>query len=570
MEREERFEKALQDANEAGVSMYGPQTAAEDRHLWAVSEPLKYHSSLHDFRPRKFEAELAHPNVTPTKYVPEKVRIQNSLSSEKFEGMYLGTVWDKHRGGIHIPLGNEDRDRSKEVQPPMRFTPRTQAERIEEQAYNMGPRSPAGSAMSPRFPQWVEPSSPPRATLSLERFSPDSLWGAAQTPVAKFLSPRRAMLHPSNSATESQWSGESPRVTVFDFTENALKEHQTMEQMLSSRSSNAYDNLSSPREEPGVVDSTVLRGRRGGLRTRSNLVPDVPHPLDDPWEQKQLAYYRDVHRRALNKKSWVGGGNFIVAGKRSGRELAPPSLAASGHSRGNPFVPHSPPGRSRDKNREMAGTFLAGGPGGYVIGYLPDGTPGKWGTRLLSSGYGAEWKQEALSMIAYAQDARGPGASTAAAARKRLLGTPPNNMEQHHSPRHPSTATLPGTLSRGVVSKLSLSGLVEGGGGKTALARTKAGKLAHLEVAAAGCLCVYVYVHSSTSMCIACVRTVARAQNQQEIYTHTLCFTFFLSCPARSRTDRTDGSVTGSSPPTSRPHSSRIVTIVENQALLLS
>lgn len=173
-------------------------------------------------------------------------------------------------------------------------------------------------------------------------------------------------------------------------------------------------------------------------------------------------------------------------------------------------------------------------------------------------------------MIAYAQDARGPGASTAAAARKRLLGTPPNNMEQHHSPRHPSTATLPGTLSRGVVSKLSLSGLVEGGGGKTALARTKAAKLAHLEVAAAGCLCVYVYVHSSTSMCIACVRTVARAQNQQEIYTHTLCFTFFLSCPARSRTDRTDGSVTGSSPPTSRPHSSRIVTIVENQALLLS
>jgi hypothetical protein len=307
--------------------------------------------------------------------------------------------------------------------------------------------------------------------------------------VAKFLSPRRAMLHPSNSAQVSPWSGVSPRLQ-FDFKENALQEHQTMEQMLSARSSNAYDNLSSPREEPGGVDSTVLRGRRGGLKTRSNLVPDIPHPLDDPWEQKQLPYYRDVHRRALNKKSWVGGGNFNPAGNRTGRgELAPPSLAASGHSRGNPFVPHSPPGRSRDKNREMAGTFLAGGPGGYVIGYLPDGTPGKWGTRLLSSGYGAEWKQEALSMATYAHDTRGPRASTAAAARKRLLGTPPNNVEQHHSQRHPTTATLPGTLSRGVVSKLSLSGLVEGGG-KMALARTKAAKLAHLEVAVAGCLCV--------------------------------------------------------------------------------
>ena len=118
------------------------------------SEPLKHHPSLHDFRPRKFEAELAHPNVTPSKYVLEKQRIQDSLSSEKFEGtgqdpllpaapslccfckrvgaprralytldeeghdagVYLGTVWDKHRGGQHIPLGNEDRQRNKEVQ----------------------------------------------------------------------------------------------------------------------------------------------------------------------------------------------------------------------------------------------------------------------------------------------------------------------------------------------------------------------------------------------------------------------------------------------------------------------
>ena len=50
------------------------------------SEPLKHHPDLHDFRPRKFFAELAHPNVTPNKYVLEKARIQNSLSSETFEG----------------------------------------------------------------------------------------------------------------------------------------------------------------------------------------------------------------------------------------------------------------------------------------------------------------------------------------------------------------------------------------------------------------------------------------------------------------------------------------------------
>jgi hypothetical protein len=52
-----------------------------------ASEPLKHHPSLHDFRPRKPEAELAHPNVTPTKYVLEKDRIQKSISTEKFEGV---------------------------------------------------------------------------------------------------------------------------------------------------------------------------------------------------------------------------------------------------------------------------------------------------------------------------------------------------------------------------------------------------------------------------------------------------------------------------------------------------
>jgi len=42
---------------------------------------------------------------------------------------------------------------------------------------------------------------------------------------------------------------------------------------------------------PGALDSTILRGRRGGVNTRSNLVPDMPHPLEDPWEQVSLSLY---------------------------------------------------------------------------------------------------------------------------------------------------------------------------------------------------------------------------------------------------------------------------------------
>ena len=76
--------------------------------------------------------------------------------------------------------------------------------------------------------------------------------------------------------------------------------------------------------------------------TRSNLVPDIPHALEDPWEQNNMSYYRDLHRRAISKRSWVGAGNFT--GKKFQGWVAPPSLAASGHSRGNPWVPHRHPG----------------------------------------------------------------------------------------------------------------------------------------------------------------------------------------------------------------------------------
>ena len=51
MEREERFEQALEEAKEAGVSMYGPQTAAEDRHLWAVRLRLRLLACLLHCRP---------------------------------------------------------------------------------------------------------------------------------------------------------------------------------------------------------------------------------------------------------------------------------------------------------------------------------------------------------------------------------------------------------------------------------------------------------------------------------------------------------------------------------------
>ena len=148
-ERERLFEISLAEAMDVGVTI----SAGGDRHLWAVTEPLKYHPSLHDFRPREAAADLAHPNVTPSKYVLEKERIHETVASKP------STVWDRQTGGLHIPLGNEDRKREKEVQPIMRFTPRTQAERIEDQAYYLAPRSPSHHATSPRYPQWVQPVS---------------------------------------------------------------------------------------------------------------------------------------------------------------------------------------------------------------------------------------------------------------------------------------------------------------------------------------------------------------------------------------------------------------------------
>jgi len=39
MEREERYSAALAEASDAGIALYGPAAAAEDRHLWAVRSP---------------------------------------------------------------------------------------------------------------------------------------------------------------------------------------------------------------------------------------------------------------------------------------------------------------------------------------------------------------------------------------------------------------------------------------------------------------------------------------------------------------------------------------------------
>ena len=180
----------------------------------------------------------------------------------------------------------------------------------------------------------------------------------------------------------------------------------------------------------------------------SNLVPSIRDPFQDPWEQQNIAFHRDINRRTVSKKDWVAG-NFVPRRFHSGPP--PPSLAArfptlshpgrlstpssgsgcrwlslvlslypsisislcslslaalseaekasvlrSGHSKKNPlepFVPYRTPGRLRDKSKDLAGEFLAGSPPGYAFGYLPDGVEGKWGTRMLSSGYGDSWKR---------------------------------------------------------------------------------------------------------------------------------------------------------------------------------
>ena len=145
----------------------------------------------------------------------------------------------------------------------------------------------------------------------------DSLWGAAQIPVAKLLSPRRSLLHPSNAVLSLflsrlslacrelaqnllQGTGSEPTagnslrtyqshshppnihppnssrhsptskqmtkqkqmqgsVRQCELTEDAVGEHETLDQMLSARSHMSYDHLASPRY---TLPPTVTRTTR--------------------------------------------------------------------------------------------------------------------------------------------------------------------------------------------------------------------------------------------------------------------------------------------------------------------
>jgi len=51
-------------------------------------------------------------------------------------------------------------------------------------------------------------------------------------------------------------------------------------------------------------------------------------------EQLNLAYHRDLNRRTVSKQRWIAG-NFVPRRFHSGPP--PPSLAASGHSKGKCF-----------------------------------------------------------------------------------------------------------------------------------------------------------------------------------------------------------------------------------------
>jgi hypothetical protein len=66
---------------------------AKDRHLWAVDEPLKQNPAHHCFRERHKSAELFHPCISPSKYVPERDRIAHNLEAETFQGIRWSTVW---------------------------------------------------------------------------------------------------------------------------------------------------------------------------------------------------------------------------------------------------------------------------------------------------------------------------------------------------------------------------------------------------------------------------------------------------------------------------------------------
>lgn len=132
-------------------------------------------------------------------------------------------------------------------------------------------------------------------------------------------------------------------------------------------------------------------------------------------------------------------------------------------------------GRPRDKKREMAGTFISSCPPGYVFGYVPDGTAGKWGTRMLSSGYGGEWEMESQAMTRHALLSRG-----SASARKRLLQTVAPMLHQHHSPQHLTKDTLVGGMTKPKISKLNLTGLSQGTANRAPSAQTKDAKIGHL------------------------------------------------------------------------------------------
>mmetsp|Transcript_33106 Transcript_33106/g.104707 ORF Transcript_33106/g.104707 Transcript_33106/m.104707 type:complete len:258 (-) Transcript_33106:946-1719(-) len=140
-----------------------------------VHEPLKLHPSQHKFRSRDKRKELSHCNISPGKYIVERERIRMSSEFEKFDGVYYASVWDEHRGGKEVLLANSDRKPLKEIQPPMRFTPRTQAERIYNSLISNSPSTLKLSLSPPSSPlQNLRPSSQPSSPSHILSFSSTS------------------------------------------------------------------------------------------------------------------------------------------------------------------------------------------------------------------------------------------------------------------------------------------------------------------------------------------------------------------------------------------------------------
>ena len=74
------------------------------------------HVSRHKFRERQPDLEIAHSCISPAKYVPERDRVEeNARKHIFFSDRYLG----------ESPNMGRDRDRSKDIQPTMRFKHRT-------------------------------------------------------------------------------------------------------------------------------------------------------------------------------------------------------------------------------------------------------------------------------------------------------------------------------------------------------------------------------------------------------------------------------------------------------------